>query len=761
MTSDETRGVVVRGLIFIAAYNAVYLLWLLLRFSNHRIYTAGDDLLQITGGLLSAALCFVGKSPRTWSRFSLRDQPRSEWMAMFSALSMLSFGIGQIIWMTYQFACHTEPLVGWDDALYLLAYPLLLLGFLASPSKPLPDSARARIGLDGLIVMASAVTFSWYFILGPTLRQGHMTILEKAVMTAYPIGDLVLVVCVLLIGARASSREQHYIVRLLCIGMLIAVGADSYNDWRALHGIAVTGTWLDDSLILGYMLTGLAVGWSRLSAERISKASDASAGVDAALVQPSAASSVWLTLTPYALLPCVGLLALYAGLQGHTGRQYAVGVYIGAAGVLALVIVRQLLAIAETRDLNRQLASTQGELTSNLDALRCANERLQSMATTDLLTEMPNHRALVSAIDSELERSTRTGRACSVLFLDIDHFKFVNDTFGHASGDLALREFAAVIRRNLRGIDLLGRWGGEEFVALLPEADSREAYKIAERVRAAVASHSFNVAGGLLLTCSIGAGTFPDDAFNRDALMHAADRAMYAAKRCGRNQVRTAADANTALTESESEALLARDARDEAALLGMVEALTALVEVRDHYTGDHTADVESLSRDVALELGMSHSEARMVGIAGRLHDIGKVAIPDAVLHKPARLTEEEWVVMRSHASIGGDVVARIPALRALAPIVRGHHESWNGAGYPDRLAGEAIPLASRIITVSDAYCAMVTDRPYRARCSSDDALAELWRCAGTQFDPSVVKSLVTVITLRETESGDQRPLLAA
>ena len=748
-----------RGLIFIAAYNAVYLLWLILRCKNHQLFTAVDDLLQITGGLLAATLCFAGKSPRTWSRFTLRDQPRSEWMAMFSALSMLSFGIGQIIWMTYQFAYHTEPLVGWDDALYIAAYPLLLLGFLASPSKPMPDSARARIGLDGLIVMASAVTFSWYFILGPMLHQGHITILEKAVMTAYPIGDLVLVVCVLLIGARASNREQHCIVRLLCTGMLIAVGADSYSAWRALHGVPVNGTCLDDSLALGYMLTGLAVGWSRLSAERTSK--DSTPISETSPIQSMPAGSLWLTLTPYALLPCVGLLALYAGLHRRTGHEYALGVYIGATAVVALVIVRQLLAIAETRDLNRRLASAQGELTSNLDALRCANERLQSMATTDLLTEMPNHRALVSAIDTELERATRSGRACSVLFLDIDHFKFVNDTFGHAAGDIALREFASVIRRNLRGIDLLGRWGGEEFVALLPEADPSEAYKIAERVRASVASHSFSVAGGLLLTCSIGAGTFPNDAFNRDALMHAADRAMYSAKRRGRNQVRTAADSHAALSESESEALLARDARDEAALLGMVEALTALVEVRDQYTGDHTADVESLSREVALYLGMSDAEARMVGIAGRLHDLGKVAIPDAILHKPSRLTSEEWEVMRSHSAIGGDVVARIPALRALAPIVRGHHESWNGAGYPDGLAGEVIPLASRIITVADAYCAMVTDRPYRLRCSSDVALAELWRCAGIQFDPQVVKGLVAVITDREQAESGERPLLAA
>ena len=755
---SETRRLIARGFIFVAAYSAVYLLWLLLRCKNPQLVTAGDDLLQIIGGLLAAVLCFIGKLPRTWRSASLRNQPRSEWMAMLAALSMMSYGIGQIIWMVYQFVYHSEPLVGWDDLLYIASYPLLLLGFLASPSQPLPVSARARIGLDGLIVMASAITFSWYFILGPILHAGHITTLEKAVETAYPVGDLVLIICVLLIGARAAGKEQSSIIRLLCGGMLIVVADDSYSAWRALHGFITTGGWLAVAMTAGYMLTGLAVGWSRLSAERAGEAAKASE--DSCPILSSPPGSVWLTFAPYALLPCVGLLVLYAGLDSQTGHEYAKGVYIGGAAVLALVIVRQLLAIIETRDLNRQLASTQGELTSNLDALRCANERLQSMATTDLLTEMPNHRALVSAIDTELERSARTGRACSVLFLDIDHFKFVNDTFGHAAGDIALREFASVIRRNLRGIDVLGRWGGEEFVALLPEADSVEACQIAERVRAAVANHAFSVAGGLLLTCSIGASAFPDNAFNRDALMHAADRAMYAAKRLGRDQVRAASD-TVAMQQTESEALLARDARDEAALLGMVEALTALVEVRDHYTGDHTADVESLSRDVALQLGMSNSEAKMVGIAGRLHDLGKVAIPDAVLHKPARLTAEEWQVMRSHSSIGGDVVARIPALRALAPIVRGHHERWDGTGYPDALAGESIPLASRIITVSDAYCAMVTDRPYRSRCGSDEALLELWNCAGTQFDPHVVKALTAVVTLRECLKDNEPPLLAA
>ncbi len=192
--------------------------------------------------------------------------------------------------------------------------------------------------------------------------------------------------------------------------------------------------------------------------------------------------------------------------------------------------------------------------------------------------------------------------------------------------------------------------------------------------------------------------------------------------------------------------------REDAALAGTVEALIALVEARDHYTGEHTSRVSALTTRLALALGLDASEAYMLGLAGRLHDVGKVAVPDAVLQKPARLTEEEQALMRRHTVVGGDVVSRVPSLRAIAPLIRAHHEQWNGRGYPDGLTGEQIPLGARIVAVANAYEAMITDQPYQQARDEASTLAELRRCAGTQFDPMIVEVLERVLCMERARA---------
>jgi HD-GYP domain-containing protein (c-di-GMP phosphodiesterase class II) len=183
----------------------------------------------------------------------------------------------------------------------------------------------------------------------------------------------------------------------------------------------------------------------------------------------------------------------------------------------------------------------------------------------------------------------------------------------------------------------------------------------------------------------------------------------------------------------------------------MVEALATLVEARDVSTGNHSQQVADLVQQLALALGIPPLEAQMLALAGRLHDIGKIAIPDALLQKAAPLTEEEWELMRMHSGMGADVISRIPGLRPLAPVIRAHHERWDGQGYPDQLKGEAIPLGARILMVADAYLAMTVNRPYQQARVPAVALAELCHCAGTQFDPQVVDALTRLLRQREEE----------
>ncbi len=374
-------------------------------------------------------------------------------------------------------------------------------------------------------------------------------------------------------------------------------------------------------------------------------------------------------------------------------------------------------------------------------ALTRANARLAALAATDALTALPNQRALGDILEREVDRARRYGRGLAVLVLDLDHFKALNDGHGHAAGDAALRDLAVVARAALRDIDVLGRWGGEEFVAIVPESAGVNAVALAERVRLAVASRVWGTGGGVHLTCSIGVAVYPHDATDGVGLIEQADHAMYTAKRAGRNRVCLAGDPAVAALAAPTQGSASRA---ETALAGTVEALAALLEVRDPESGAHGRAVDALARRVALALGLDAAEARMVGYAGRLHDLGKMGVPDAVLRKSERLDADEWALLRRQPVVGADVVSRVPALRTLAQVIGASLERWDGRGYPQGLAGVAIPLGARIVAVADAYVAMTTVRPYQPVRGHAEALEELRRCAGSQFDPRVVGALERV-----------------
>lgn len=397
----------------------------------------------------------------------------------------------------------------------------------------------------------------------------------------------------------------------------------------------------------------------------------------------------------------------------------------------------------ELRAQNDELIATKALLEVQNHSLIAANDRLEALATRDVLTGLPNHRAMMEAIDAEVQRAAHGDRPCALLFLDIDHFKALNDAFGHPAGDAALQEFAETVRTTLRGMDTLGRWGGEEFVALLPETDAAGAMVAAEHVRARVAEQLFRVAGGLHLTCSIGVACCPGDAGERDSLLTAADAAMYAAKHLGRNQARAASDTavQTLLTERDGSG-----SREETALAGVVQALTSLVEARHPHLPEHTQNVALLAIQIADALEIPGAESRQIGLAARLHNIGLVAVADAVFEKVSRLTSAERARIRQHPALGAEIVGHVPGLRPLVPMILAHHERWDGGGYPCGLAGKAIPLGARILAVADAYVAMISPRPYRPARDGGWAMAELDRCAGSQFDPEVVRALRIVLS---------------
>jgi len=407
-----------------------------------------------------------------------------------------------------------------------------------------------------------------------------------------------------------------------------------------------------------------------------------------------------------------------------------------------------------------------------LRSLAEANSRLESLATTDLLTGLPNHRALQALLEQENERALRSGRPVSVLFFDGDRFKQVNDAYGHATGDVVLRELGERARSVLRAGDTIGRFGGEEFLVILPEAGESEAQIVAERLRSAVAASPLatrEVEGGIGVTVSIGQASYPADGATVSEVQQQADQAMYWAKRLGRNQVRTAVEATRAERDAslkaatahalERQEIVALDGSDpesrvRAQQLGLIYSLMAALDLREPGMSAHAHEVSDLVAGMARELQLDATFTLRAATAAFLHDIGKIALPDRLLQLPRHhFSEQEWGLLQQHAEIGATIVEASSWLSDLMPAIRHHHEHWDGSGTPDGLRGEVIPLEARLIALAEAYHAMVSARPYRAARMAASALDELERCAGTQFDPALVSVLRTVLKSQQVEGA--------
>ncbi len=376
------------------------------------------------------------------------------------------------------------------------------------------------------------------------------------------------------------------------------------------------------------------------------------------------------------------------------------------------------------------------EAIADLAVVACHNaeayDDVRTAASTDALTGLLNHGAMQVRVREEIARAARDGQPLCCVLIDLDDFKRVNDELGHPAGDALLRRVADALRAEVRPYDQVARYGGDEFVLVLPNTHEHVARAIAERVRARVRHGAPHGAAG---NCSIGVSSW-EPPMSADDLLAAADRALLLAKRTGKGRV--------AVANPDAEEELARLQRSDASPAA-VHALAAAIEARDSYTQGHSDEVVRLATGVAMLLGLTADAVERVGHGALLHDVGKLAIPHEILHKDGALDDAEWRVMAEHPVIGEGILRRIPQLAPLAPIVRHEHEHWDGSGYPDGLIRSQIPIGSRIILACDAYAAMTTERPYRRALWKADAVAELRARAGTQFDPAVVDALLDLL----------------
>ena len=383
-----------------------------------------------------------------------------------------------------------------------------------------------------------------------------------------------------------------------------------------------------------------------------------------------------------------------------------------------------------------------GEIAIGVENARLL-QKMRELSITDELTTLFNRRHFHAVLELEINRTQRYGRPFTLALLDLDGFKEYNDRFGHTNGDAVLRSLGDTLGSSLRKTDTGFRYGGDEFAIILPATDATRARRIVDRIRSEWLQAP--KAEGLVLESpvgfSAGIAQFPDDAETAGGLIFLADTALYRSKKRGGYQSTLVGDLGTLPSDMTPGATLE-------------EAFTvaAKVDAKDPYTSGHSKRVADIAAMIGKQIGLQGDELDDLRTAGALHDIGKASVPQAVLTKSGCLSDEERRLVQMHAVGGARMVESVEGLARLAPAIGHHHEWYDGAGYPDGLAGEHIPLSARIIAIADAYDTMTTPRGYRTVLSREEALRELRWWAGRQFDPALVDALASALS----EGGTQR-----
>jgi diguanylate cyclase (GGDEF)-like protein/putative nucleotidyltransferase with HDIG domain len=612
------------------------------------------------------------------------------------AVSNAVWLIGEIIWSLYVVVGGRAPFPSVADAFYLSSYALVPVAVLTAFSGRRLRAVRSL--LDASIAAVAVGAAGYLVTISPQLSSGFA--LGTATSIAYPLLGVVILVLIVAFG---FGGHQMVPVDIALVGVAFAISAATdalYTYVADLHSL-VPGQWLN----LGWQAEALILSMAAWVAVRY--------GRDPARVRRFE-RDLGLPMVLIGLLMTVALVVIDA----RDGRLSLATLL--AAGYCLIAVIARLYLTGRDRE----------RLARELERALLEQERL---AVTDGLTGLHNRRFFDELLTLECERSGRQRTELSLIVIDLDHFKQVNDRQGHPAGDVVLLEVARRLRHAVRGSDIVARYGGEEFAVILPDAGAARARLLAERIRAAVAREPVTVEGRpLAVTASVGVATMRAPARSKNELLRRADRALYRAKRLGRNQVQVDnVDAELGL--------VVRDANSP--------VIDYLQNLADEIDGRQASSVHSVAMAawagrIAAALGADEQQRERVVVAARFHDIGKVVVPDAMLCKQGPLTEDEWQVIREHPEQGARLARLAPELEDVAPIIAAHHERPDGQGYPRGLAGEAIPLEARIIAVCDAWSAMRTDRSYRRALSQADAVEQLRRGKGTQFDPAVIDAFV-------------------
>ncbi|MDI6871621.1 MAG: diguanylate cyclase [Bacillota bacterium] len=397
---------------------------------------------------------------------------------------------------------------------------------------------------------------------------------------------------------------------------------------------------------------------------------------------------------------------------------------------ISLAIVANVIA-----EKNVRLECSNRALEKFAAGLKATNEKLERLSFTDGVTGVYNYRYFQLRLREELSRARRYRLPLALMMVDVDSFKRYNDSHGHPIGDRVLQAVAAALKENVRELDTVCRYGGDEFAVILNDAGAETATAIAERVRGAVERCAGLVGAPPGITVSLGIAIYPDNAESAEELVKRADEALYRIKLSRRNAVQVYSsvieDLRSELGEVESPTLL-----------NTLQTLITVINARDRYTYGHSERVMRYALLIGQQLGLKPEDLRLLRYAAFLHDIGKIEIGRDILNKRGPLTEEERNIIKHHTLYGVQIIEPIHSLEKILRIVLHHHERFDGRGYPAGLAGEDIPLLARVLAVADAFDAMRSHRPYREAMSLEQALEEIRRGRGSQFDPVVAEAFL-------------------
>jgi len=614
-----------------------------------------------------------------------RGKPRVPWL--FLGFSQVIYAVADIFFYVSHNVLGQTTFPAVADAFYLLHYPLVVVGLILLIRRRTPGHDLASV-LDAATLAVAVGMLSWLYLIGPQARAGSLS-LVTVVSVAYPVMDLAMFAVALRLILGPGHRPSSFM--LLAVNLLAIFTADTVYVMQQLSGTYATGNFLDAIWLGGNLALGAAALHPTVG--RVEERADS--------------ADVQLTPSRLAVLAGAALIAPSTlALQYSLGTQRDILVVAAACAALFMLTIGRLAGLV-------------------------ADQR--RLAITDVLTGLRTRRFFGAQLPVEITKARRSDAALAVLIVDIDHFKSINDRYGHPAGDQVLIEVARRLRESVRPSDVLARYGGEEFALVVPSVSSEELAAVGERLRNQVASSQIQVATDVWLhvTVSIGTASLPINGGTPADLIATADRALYAAKAQGRDRV-VLGDSNDSKHG---------DTADMAALLVYLQRVADEVD-RWLSTSEHGRAVGRWAALVAHSLGHDEATVCRTELAGRLHDVGKVLVRQDIWRKPAPLTADEFELVRQHPEHGYRMLSVVPDLVDVAEIIHQHHERVDGRGYPLGLAGEQVRVEAHIVAVCDSWAAMLAERPYQPALSHQDACGELLRGRGSQFDTEVVDAFL-------------------